>query len=242
MKTKILLGIIASISIFLTSCDTIGNKIRPSGKVVSREHTVTDYSGLVVSNAFEVYLNFSSTNHSIEIEADDNLHSVIEVFKSGDNLVIKLNNNASIRGNSTLRAIISCDYLSDIEASGASNIDLRNTLITNKLYLNLSGASLLSGTVDVGEAISEISGASVLNLSGNVDYLNIDASGASALGKYDLSIDHLDAELSGASDANITVNNRIDIDASGASTLTYKGDAVIQHQDLSGSSSVNKVR
>ena len=47
-------------------------------------------------------------------------------------------------------------------------------------------------------------------------------------------------DLSGASDAYLTVTELIDIKASGASSLKYKGDALIDHKDLSGASEIIK--
>ena len=58
---------------------------------------------------------------------------------------------------------------------------------------------------------------------------------------YGLETDHLNAELSGASNVSLTINEEIDIEASGASILKYKGNAVITNQDLSGASSVKKM-
>ena len=164
------------------------------------------------------------------------------MFKQENELIIKLKDNTSVKNGATLRAYISCDYLSYIEASGATNISLRNTLVSNDLDIDISGASNLNGTIEVGEITAEVSGASVLELSGTSGYFYIDASGASTIKDYSFSIGHLNAELSGASNANLTVNNRIEVEASGASTLNYKGDAIIQQQELSGASSVNRVR
>ena len=55
---------------------------------------------------------------------------------------------------------------------------------------------------------------------------------------YDLIVDYLNIELSGASEAFLLINETIDINASGASVLNYKGNAVVNNQKLSGSSEV----
>ena len=79
-------------------------------------------------------------------------------------------------------------------------------------------------------------GASKADIYGNVESLYADLSGASDLRDYDLISERLNIELSGASEAFLSAQESIDIDASGASVLNYKGDAVINHKKLNGSS------
>jgi hypothetical protein len=47
-------------------------------------------------------------------------------------------------------------------------------------------------------------------------------------------------QLSGASNASLTVNGTINLSASGASIFTYKGTAVVNQLDLSGASQIVK--
>ena len=46
--------------------------------------------------------------------------------------------------------------------------------------------------------------------------------------------------MSGASRAEFTVNNTINADLRGGSTFTYRGDAYVQSEKLSGGSVLNK--
>ena len=242
MKTKTLLAITLVLGVIFSSCEEFGTVITPSPRVTTETRQVSGFTGLDVSHAFNVYVNFSETEESIEIEANENLHDYIVVEKKNGNLVIKLKDFIHLRmGTATLNAYITCDYLKDFDASGASSIILYDPLDTRNVTLDLSGASDFSGEIEVDDLVADISGASNLELSGYADYLRIDASGASSLRDYSLSVNWFDADLSGASDASITINDRIDLEASGASTLNYRGSAQINHIDLSGASNINRV-
>ncbi len=70
--------------------------------------------------------------------------------------------------------------------------------------------------------------------------LKIDASGASDFKGYDLVTDYCDAEATGASSIQITVNKELSVRAGGASDVHYKGEAVIRYLKTSGASSVSK--
>ncbi|MBN1116553.1 MAG: DUF2807 domain-containing protein [Bacteroidales bacterium] len=240
MKTKFLLLATIALSLIFTSCEDFGNYVSPSDEVSTENRTVTGFRGIDVSHAFNVYVSFSDAVESVEIEANSNLQQYIEVETKDDMLVIKLKDRINIRGNATLNAYISSDYLTDYMASGASNIHLEDVLYANSTSIELSGASNFYGHIEADKLISDISGASNIDLTGNLDYLRLNASGASTIKDFDLSVNKFEADLSGASNAKLMVNDELDIEASGASNVYYKGQGVIVFQDLSGASNIKK--
>jgi hypothetical protein len=85
---------------------------------------------------------------------------------------------------------------------------------------------------------AEIGGASSLILKGMATRLSGRLSGASLLSNFDLITDDVDLHLSGASNSSITAKNKIDLVASGASVLRYKGNAIADNIKLSGASQI----
>jgi hypothetical protein len=65
-------------------------QVKPSGAITTRNEAFEDYDMIEASHAFQVYVNFSDTEESIEIEANDNLHQYIEVKKINNVLHIGL--------------------------------------------------------------------------------------------------------------------------------------------------------
>jgi hypothetical protein len=108
------------------------------------------------------------------------------------------------------------------------------------LTLHLSGASDFKGSVKFDELSIDQSGASDVRINGNVGSLTIEASGASDTKGYDLITDKCSVHASGASEISITVNKELEAHASGASSINYKGEAVIRGLHSSGASSVSK--
>jgi len=70
--------------------------------------------------------------------------------------------------------------------------------------------------------------------------VTIQSSGASDVKGYDLVTDVYNAKAFGTSDINIIVNKELSANASGASNISYKGNAVIKDQHSSGASSIGK--
>ncbi len=237
MKTKIIAILIAVLTVSFYSCE-INEHIVPSGDITTQVKYFSDYDAIDVSNAFTVYVNFSETEESIEIEADDNLHPYIEVRKVSGTLFIGLRNHVSIRGNTTLRVYITTRNVTDYASSGASNFIIEDKLSANTVNIHLSGASYFSGDLDVNHAIASLSGASNIEVEGNADSFDVSASGASNIGDYDFIVDDLDVDLSGASNVWLTVNHELSVRASGASNVYYRGTGVVVSQNLSGASHI----
>jgi hypothetical protein len=97
-----------------------------------------------------------------------------------------------------------------------------------------------TGNLQAVNVVADLSGASVMNISGSADIFEIEASGASVCKDYGFEVKKLEAQISGASNMSITVEDEINIEASGASSLKYKGNATIKSQNLSGASSIRK--
>lgn len=240
MKFNILTTTAVVLTYMLASCDLVNESVRPSDDISSRNEDFSNYDRVEASHAFEVFVDFSDTEEYIEIEANDNLHEYIEVYKMNNTLHIGIKNNISIRGSATLRAYITTNSISSFSGSGASRFVLHDPVETDYATIDLSGASNLSGELYVQDLLVDLSGASHMNIQGDADMLDIELSGASVFKDYNFSTAELKADLSGASHMQVSVTEKIDIEASGASNLKYHGSPQIIRQEVSGASHVNK--
>ena len=239
MKKVTKLFAIIAVVILLNACST-DDIIYSSSTITSQQKFIENYNGVDTSASFIVDVEFSDTDEGIIIEANENLHAYIEVKKINGILVIKLRDNISITGNNTvLKAhIITKNNLNTLSASGASNILLHNTLEGDEISLNFSGASILTGTLEVNTINLFASGASNISVQGSSNLLNGELSGASVINGFEMTTNHTDMELSGGSNVSLTVQNTIDLIASGASIFRYKGAASIGNLELSGASQI----
>ncbi|MCP4123014.1 MAG: DUF2807 domain-containing protein [Bacteroidetes bacterium] len=236
MKTRIILTLFAAIAFAFTSCDKV---ITPSGNVTQESHSFNGYDAIDISDAFNVTVTFAPIQPGIVIEADDNIHEYIDIKKIGDRLYIGVERNFNISGPATLKAYISTlDDISGLYASGASMITIADECSTDNLRMEASGASRMVGAIDVNTLSSNLSGASNFELTGEADDVSAVLSGASTLGGYDLTVQDLRIDMSGASNCRLTVDQTLNVNASGASSMLYKGEGVVTHENLSGGSSI----
>lgn len=240
MKTRIILTTLVLIGIFLNACEN-DSDIIASDNVTTQQYSFSDYDQINVESAFTVYVEFSDTEEAIEIEANDNLQQYIEVVKESGALIIRIQDDISIKGSATLNAYITTKKVTGYSASGASRFIVSDPVISNEATIFLSGASSFTGEIEVGNIMADLSGASNLKISGVTDSFDLNASGASVIGDFEFTTKYLDVSLSDASNASLSISENMDVVASGASTLRYKGDGTISSQNVTGGSSIIKI-
>ncbi len=242
MKTKSILILVVAITALFASCKKDEIQLIPSGNVTTQTEFFNDIQRLEVESLFKVYITTASDEESIVVEADNNLHSYIQIRKSNNKLIVKLDEDLNIkRGEATLILHINVNELKYISGAGVTEFYLMNGINTNNLEINLSGDSFLNGTINSDNLRAKLTGASDIEIAGSASELNIDVIGASNMKGYDFTTNYLNAKLEGASEVNLTVNENMDVVATGASSVYYKGNAIIGNQNLTGASQIVKV-
>lgn len=186
--------------------------------------SVPEFRSIKVSGGIEVLLTKGTTQAvAVSETGGDNQNSIVTEVKDG---VLNIYSNAEFRKinrRKVSKAYISYTLLEEIIASGAVNIQFAETIHQDRLNVTLSGASKIRGSINVLKMGIDLSGASDANLSGFSEELNLKCSGASDFKSYNFVAQSCDARLSGASDAQMTVETYLKVDASGASDFSYKG-------------------
>ncbi len=221
---------------------------------------LSNFTSIRVSNAIELYISQSNkTEVAVSAKSVEYRNRVITEVDGGT-LIIRMADNRWWKwGNEDykIKAYVSVKDLYAITASGATNIKIVNGLSSEKLKINLSGASDLKGDIKAGTLMADLSGASNFKAtlqanalsvqasgacnfeaSGSGDDLIVDVSGASSLKMYDYIVKGASVDASGASSVKVNVSGILKVHATGASSIDYKGSASIKEMHSSGASSV----
>jgi hypothetical protein len=199
------------------------------------------FNTIKISGGIDLYLS-QSDNVAVAVSAatenfKEGIKTVIEdgvlrIFYKGD--------KSWKRKDRKLRVYVSFTELKKIDASGACDIVVAGSLTADALEIQMSGACDFAGMVKLKTLSLNLSGASDVKISGSATMIDIISSGASDVKAYDLVTDNCNANVSGASDINITVNVELNALASGASNVYFKGTALIKEMNSSGSSNISR--
>lgn len=201
------------------------------------------FHGVSVSGGIDVFLS-QGTQESVAVSAEeikwrDRIRT--EVHDGILKIWVDHKGFSWNTGNKKMRVYVGFTSLDKVGASGASNIFVDGVIAAVSLSIDLAGASDFKGAINVRELKLDLSGASDARITGTVEGLTtVNSSGASDLKGFDLVTEKCDAHATGASDIRITVNKELNVHASGASGVYYKGAAVIREMHSNGASSVSK--
>ena len=242
MKRKQLV-ILAAVMV-LSSCGYCNRPAIPlSGQSAETTYAVRPFKSLEVSSALHVLLTDTAT--TAHVIMDSALMPYFVLQTEGDEIKVGFRKGTSWIGQTTPLVILPWQaQLNDIDASGASGVELTDTVNGSELDIDLSGASVIELSMQVSDADIELSGASIARLSGAVRDLDVSVSGASQIAveksneQYNLVVDELSGSISGASIVHAHVNRKVDCRISGASMLYLTGNPNTASCSVTGASTI----
>lgn len=231
MARRVGLFSLLAVALIGASC---GTSITGSGRIVTRRFSLSPFTRIDAKSAFEVHVRIGEVQ-SVVVRLDSTLADALDVRVSARELHVGLRHHISI-GNAKLRADVVMTKLTAVRAGGASRVLLDQVVECDRVEVNLSGASRFQGGLQAGEAVFGLSDASEADLHGVGARVTVKARGASQLHMRNLHVGTLTINLSGASQAEVSVRDTIAADLSGASHLTYSGHPRFTRQSTSGAS------
>lgn len=227
----------SALLIILASCMLTACFVEDPGprQETERSYGLVDFDRLEMGSGFQIDVEHGNY-FSIAARGDRRNVDDLIVEKKGSTLVIRYRDFRERRYDTFIE--ITMPTLHAVNFSGGSESHVYNFHDAQQMDINLSGGSMCQLDVEAPIVSTELSGGSFLNLRGSAGKLNADISGASALRAFHFSIGQADIELSGASDAEVTVNDVLNVAATGASHLVYRGNPVVT-ADVSDSSSAH---
>jgi hypothetical protein len=204
---------------------------------------VSSFTALHISNAFDVVITQGSQEGLAVSASDKEDVQYIKTEVSNGTLKIWFDpkDKKFWPKNRKLKAYVAVKNVKEIKASGACDLKIEGGLSASDLKVGLSGASDLNGKLTISGTLDvHLSGASDMDITGSAKDMSIDANGASDIKAYDFKTTVCKVEASGASGVKISVDKELSARLSGASSVSYKGEALIRDIKTSGASSISR--
>lgn len=218
------------------SLQLFAQSVRGNGKVVEQDRDISGFNAIKVGDGVDLFITQGGSG-SVTVKADENLLEKVITRKEGQKLIIET--KGSIRQAEALDVYVTIKELETLHASGGSDVYAEDGLELDELKLYCSGGSDTHLKLDVGTLYCKTSGGSDAFLSGQVQNLNIETSGGSDFKGQELKAVNCKIRTSGGSDAWVYVTGELEMDASGASDIHYKGGARVLRQRSSGGADIH---
>jgi hypothetical protein len=176
-----------------------------------------------------------SKNVSLEVEADENLHELIETdVRDG---VLKITSSKNIWSASSKKIHLHVDHLNAIAVNSGAEVFTRNTFESDELRLSVSSGATADMELKVTDLSCDISSGADIELAGQAENFRVSSSSGSDVKAYELEAKNCNADASSGSDIKLTAIETIEARATSGADIKYKGSPrVIQQEDNSGGS------
>ena len=231
MKTLVKLSAILFLLIGTTSCFMDG--VIGDGNVISKTRKISDdFSRVEVSRGLDLYITQSNTL-SLEIEADQNLHELIETeVRNG---VLRITSSRNIWEASSKKVHLNVDFLNGISVSSGAEVNTRNTFVSDELSLDVSSGATAEMELRVEDLSCDSSSGADIELSGKAENFKVSSSSGSNVKAYDLQARNCNADASSGSGIKIHAAETIEASASSGGNISYKGNPrVLSERNSSG--------
>lgn len=207
---------------------------------VSRNLTES-FNKIKIASNFKLVLS-QSAEQGLALSASDNKY-LEEIYTEVENNTLKIYSKGGYsRRAKGMQVIVYVAFkeLKELNVSGAADVQVLGALSGDFLTIEMSGASVFKGKVNIAKLSLNLSGASTASLTGKSKETDLHCSGASDVNGYELVSGTVKATASGASDIKVFVDQELTADASGASHIYYRGSASKINAKTSGAAEVLK--
>jgi len=224
MKTTILKTVaILFLAILTTSCIKIGlNKITGNKNVVTKNRKTHDnFTKIKTSNGLEVYIT-QGKKTTIVVEADENLHEIIQTEIIGG--VLRIYTDKNIGRAKSKKIYVTLPKIESIKAGSGSYVVSENTLKATTFSAKTNSGAQMKLTVDVDVLISSSSSGSHLKLTGNANEYDASTSSGASTKSYNLKSKEVTVSASSGATIDVFATDAIIARASSGGDVDYKGN------------------
>ena len=237
MKKIIKLSSILFLVFSMTSCMFDG--VNGDGNVVSKKRKISnDFVRISASRGLDVYIT-KSKNISLEVEADENLHELIETEVRNGTLYITATKN--IRMASAKKIHLSADHINEIQVNSGAEVYSENTFSSERLVLSVSSGAHAKMDLRVGDLTCESSSGAGMELRGEANTLSASSSSGGGISAYELKAKECIAKASSGADIKLNVSASFDGSATSGGNIKFKGNPEIIDKNNNSGGSVRQV-
>lgn len=228
-----------SMMILLTSMNSCGfdlNTIKGNGVMTTSDFSLDEFTAIDAAGMYRIILQ-KGTTPFVQVETDENIMPYVNVKVERGTLKIYMDRGNTYRPG-RMEVYITMQNPERISLSGATSFSSDDIITTDRLELDLSGATDLKLSVDVGSLHTTVSGAGSIELQGNAQSHHVQLSGAASLKCGDLITRETAVNISGAGSAEVYATEKLNAGIAGVGSIRYGGDPASINMSKSGLGSI----
>lgn len=214
--TRILTAILSAI--IFCSCQSISG----NGNIVTQNRNVNQFTGVRASGSIDIEV-VNDQNHSVRVEADDNIMPYIITKVEDGVLDVHLKPNFMYH-NINAKVFVTAPSLTKLTVSGSGSITAKDTLANaEQIDFKVSGSGDVVAIVDAPSVNAEIGGSGTITLSGKTKDFNCNIIGSGDLECKKLLSENTTVDITGSGTAHLFASVHLLAKTTGSGDIFYSG-------------------
>ncbi|MDH6353780.1 hypothetical protein M2132_000097 [Dysgonomonas sp. PH5-45] len=237
----LLFAVLLQTSCTITKNNNDTQKIKGSGKIVSREYTISDYDLIVLETGGQlIYEKKTETAPYIRVETDDNIQPEVIVKVHRKTLTIDMHPSSDIRP-TRFTIYTNSRSLHEAVIKGSGNILLKGPMYTEFLGLLVEGSGdIKAEELQCQETNMKIAGSGDIELSGKSRKLTCVIEGSGDMNLFDYESQTAQCFVQGSGDIKVNVTQKLTAAIEGSGDILYIGNPENVHKNIKGSGSIKQ--
>lgn len=208
-------------ALFMFSCGE--PCIEGNGRIVNETRVVNDFSSVVMSGDFDVFIE-QSTTYEVKVEGDENLLPyVLTENRTTSTLEIRHANNRCLRSSQPVRVTIKTPNLYRVTNSGSGYVSC-DYVFNDNFDVILSGSGEIDCyRLDTRDLKVTLSGSGDIKLQGKTWGSDMLISGSGTIKAYDLDQDECYVNITGSGNAYVFAFDYLNVRIPGSGSVFYRG-------------------
>jgi hypothetical protein len=211
-------------------------------ETITKELKLSGFDRLQIGSAFTISVT-KGDSFSVKVSGErEKVADVTAQVRNSELVVAFKENNSRLRlGGTVVRVEIVMPSLRGVNFGGTSASVVHEGFETDNFVAYVTGTAKSEIHMKSREVFADLTGSSSLELIGSSQKLKATIEGASGLNGLAFEVEDANLDANGTSVARVNVSGAIQVKASGASTIRYKGDPQIKSQEIARLSSFKKL-
>jgi Protein of unknown function (DUF2807). len=236
---KLFVFLFVSLTVLVACHYVNGKKVEGNGHVVTENRDLTGFSGVESYGSFDVHVG--TGNHSVKLEAEDNILAHIETYIDGGILKIRTKKGYWLDPDRDVKIYVTAPTYTRVYSNGSGNIIGENKITgSGKLELGVNGSADISLEVDAPEISADINGSGNAKLKGQTRIFRSQVLGNGDVRALDLLAEETSVKIMGSGNADVYSSVKLNVNVAGSGDVRYKGGGQL-NSHIAGSGEVKKL-
>ena len=204
-----------------------------SGSVVVEERIIEPFTSLEINGVFDVYLR-QDGEEKLEIEGDEHLLPYINVYQSGDRLVIERNEHIIFKNWKKLNLYISINQLEHLEINGVGDLICEEKLRLEELHFECAQMGHTALDIEAKKLDLELTKVGKVYLTGTVEEFDLENTSLSKIDAYDLQAQVVRLDNTSLGKVRVWAEKELHVHSVGLGTIYCKGKPDIKRMKVTG--------